>query len=262
MELFDTHTHLESSRFEADRDDVIARAISAGVTRLVTCGSDLPTSEAEIALMQRHVGIYAAVGIHGHRAATVISAASGEIDEHCLTHLRELAAQAGVVAIGEIGLDYHYDFSPRDVQQRVMARQLALAAELDLPVIIHDREADDDTRRLIEQAPPVRGVLHCFLADARMAEWAVDRGFYLGVAGPITFGSVVHLADIVRRAPRDRLLVETDCPYLSPHPKRGRRNEPAFVRHVAEKLSEILDLPLDELAHLSTANACRLFRVN
>lgn len=262
MELFDTHTHLESSRFEADRDDVIARAMSAGVTRMVTCGSDLATSEMEISLAQRWVGVNAAVGIHGHRASSALLGDASELDERCFARLRELAAQPGVVAIGEIGLDYHYDFSPREAQRRVMARQLALAAELDLPVIIHDREADEDTRRLVEQAPSVRGVLHCFLADAPMAEWAIERGFYLGVAGPITFQNVTHLADIVRRAPLDRLLIETDCPYLAPHPKRGRRNEPAFVCHVAEKLAKVLGVSLDDLASVSTANACRLFRVD
>jgi len=167
------------------------------------------------------------------------------------------------VAVGEIGLDYHYDFSPREAQRLVLARQLALAGELGLPVILHNRESDEDLRRAVEAAPrSLRGVLHCFLADQKMADWALARGLYIGVAGPITFEKVRHLPNIVRRVPLDRLLVETDAPYLAPHPKRGQRNEPAFVRYVAERLAEILGLPLEELAQRTTENACRLFRIS
>jgi len=281
MELFDSHNHLESRQFDADRDQVIARAQSAGVTRLLTCGSDLSTSEAEIALARVYKGVYAAVGIHAHQARTVVRRGPNEkggleLDEGAFERLERLAKSPGVVAIGEIGLDYHYDFSPCEAQRAVLERQLALASELSLPVILHNRESDDDLRRVVEAAPrSLCGVLHCFLADQEMADWALARGLYIGIAGPITFANVRHLPDIVRRIPLERLLIETDAPYLRPRPWRGhvlpfptnsekrdsggQRNEPALVRYVAERLAEILGLPLEELARRTTENACRLF---
>jgi len=285
MQLFDSHAHLESPRFDPDREQVIARAISVGVTRVLSCGSDLATSEAEVMLARQHQGVYAAIGIHAHEASSALRQTpdkpqSLELDERAFERLREMAMERGVVAVGEIGLDYHYDFSPREAQRLVLARQLALAGELGLPVILHNRESDEDLRRAVEAAPrSLRGVLHCFLADQKMADWALARGLYIGVAGPITFEKVRHLPDIVRRVPLDRLLIETDAPYLTPRPKRGQvllphtvnekqdlsggqRNEPAFVRYVAERLAEVLGLPLDELAHRTTENACRLFRIS
>jgi TatD DNase family protein len=231
MELFDSHAHLESARFEADRAEVIACAMSTGVTRILTCGSDLETSAQSIALAQANPGIYAAVGIHGHRASSAVRAEVGETGEpgadppahepDAFSQIADLATQPGVVAIGEIGLDYHYLLSPAQTQRLVLGHQLQLAHDLDLPVILHNRESDADLRALLEAAPPVRGVLHCFLADAEMARWALDKGLYLGVAGPITFPNVRHLAEILREAPLDRLLIETDCPYLAPQPVRG-----------------------------------------
>ena len=175
------------------------------------------------------------------------------LDETIFARLAQLAQQPGVVAIGEIGLDYHYNFSPPDVQRAVLARQLELAHELGLPVILHNRESDQDLRQIVDAAPaPLRGVLHCFLADQAMADWALARGLYMGVAGPITFKNVRHLPEIIRRVPFDRLLIETDCPYLAPHPKRGRRNEPAYVRYVAEGLARVLSLSPEEVAERST----------
>lgn len=251
---------------------MIARASSAGVTRMVTCGSDLETSRTDLALARGHEGLYAAVGIHGHRATTALMGGENEntapsqepwrLCDSVWDEVATLAADPQVVAIGEIGLDYHYDFSPRDVQRAVLARQLDLACSLDLPVILHNRESDEDMRLTIEGASPsLRGVMHCFLADLEMAEWVWTRGLYMGIAGPITFKNVRYLDDIVRRAPRERLLVETDCPYLSPHPKRGRRNEPAHVVHVAAKVAELLDLEVAEVARMTYENACRLFGI-
>jgi len=265
MQLFDSHAHLESCEFEPDRDDVITRALGAGVTRMLTCGSDLGTSVAEILLAQRHAGLYAAVGIHGHEASSAVLRTAGApaLDEIAFERLAGLASQPGVVALGEVGLDYHYDLSPREAQRAVLRRQLALACELDLPVILHNREADEDLRALVEAAPrTLRGVLHCFLADQAMADWALARGLHIGVAGPITFRGVHHLPAIIRQVPLDRLLIETDCPYLAPHPMRGRRNEPAFVRYVAKGLAGLLGLSMEELSRRTTENACRLFRVS
>ena len=265
MHFFDSHTHLESPRFESDRDQVLARARAAGVTRMVTCGSDLATSSAAIALAVRFQGVYAAVGIQPHEARSVVQGDATqrgrwELDEAVLDQLSELAAHPKVVAIGEAGLDYHHEFSPRETQRAVLARQLALACEMDLPIILHNRESDRDLRALVDGSSAcARGVLHCFLADLHMAEWALAKGFYIGIAGPITFKSASHLPVIVREIPIDRLLVETDAPQLAPHPRRGKRNEPAFVVYVAERLSEVLGLSLEEVARCTTENACRLF---
>jgi TatD DNase family protein len=266
MELFDSHAHLDSRQFDADREQVIARATSAGVVRILTCGSDLSSSEAALQLAAGHPGIYAAVGIHGHEARTACSqpreGRSLLLDETTFARLAQLAQQPGVVAIGEIGLDYHYDFSPPDVQRAVLARQLDLAHALGLPVILHNRESDQDLRQIVDAAhAPVRGVLHCFLADQAMADWALACGLYMGVAGPITFKNVHHLPEIIRRVPLDRLLIETDCPYLAPHPKRGQRNEPAYVQYVAEALARVLSLSPEEVAERSLENTCRLLGI-
>jgi len=267
MQLFDSHIHLESPRFEADRDLVIARARSAGVTRMMTCGSDWATSQSEVALAQIHEGLYAAVGIHPHEASCAVRGesagpAASDLDEAVFQQLARLAGQPKAMAIGEAGLDYHYDFSPRGCQRAVLERQLALACELGLPIILHNRESDADLRRLVDEAPSsLRGVLHCFLSDGAMADWAVARGLYVGIAGPITFVNERRLPQIARRIPLGRLLIETDSPFLAPHPKRGRRNEPAYLVHVAGKLAGVLGVPVDELARRTTENACRLFGV-
>lgn len=271
MQLFDSHCHLDSPRFAEDRERVIAHAEAACVIRMLSCGSDLPTSRENLRLAQAHPSVYTAVGVHGHEAHSLVPADAPDagddeqavsLDERALAELTELAAQPRVVAWGEIGLDYHYNFSPPVVQRAVFRRQLRLAREVGLPVVIHSRESDEDVRRLVDEAAPdLRGVLHCFLSDLAMAEWALGRGLYLGIAGPITFKNVRHLADIVRQVPPDRLLIETDAPYLAPHPQRGKRNEPAYVVHVAEKLAEVLGLPVDAVAQRTTENACRLFRV-
>lgn len=261
--LFDSHTHLESPRFEGDREAVISRARQAGVARMVTCGSDLATSRASLALAEAHAGVYAAVGIHPHEARSAVRAQEGEqatLLEAVFDELATLAKHERVVALGEMGLDYHYDFSPRPVQRAALARQLALAASMGLPVILHNRESDADFRQIVEAGPQgLRGVLHCFLADRAMAEWALARGLYLGIGGPITFRNVTHLDEIVAWMPRERLLIETDCPYLAPHPMRGRRNEPAFVRHVAEHIAGVWGATVEEVARQTTTNANRLF---
>jgi TatD DNase family protein len=259
----DSHAHLESARFDGDRAAVIDRARLAGVRHILTCGSDLATSQAAVQLAAAWDGVYAAVGIHGHRAQSgVVAASEGhwQLDEVEMGSLRVLAKQPRVVALGELGLDYHYDFAPRDVQRAVLARQLALAAELNLPVILHNRESDADLRAIVEDAAPnLRGVLHCFLADAPMADWALARGLYLGVAGPITYANVTHLPPIICRAPRDRVLLETDCPYLAPHPRRGQRNEPSLVVHVAQRVAELWSLAPQEVGEVTAQNASRLF---
>ena len=265
MRLIDSHAHLESPRFDADRDAVIARAAAAGVEAIVTCGADLASSEAAIALAEAHPALWAAVGIHPHEARHAWvegDGGGGRVDEAAMGRLRQLARHPRVVAIGEIGLDYHYDFSPRDAQCAVLAAQLCVADELSLPVVLHNRESDPDFVSLLESGPVgIRGVLHCFLSTAELARWALDRGLYLGVAGPVTFRGMDGLGAILRDAPLERLLIETDSPYLAPHPHRGKRNEPAYVPHVAEKLAEIRGMPVEELARITADNGRRLFGV-
>ncbi|MFP3895598.1 MAG: TatD family hydrolase [Anaerolineales bacterium] len=264
MRLFDSHTHLQSPRFEGDREDVIGRAWDTGVTRMVTCGSDLARSGEALALARKYEGVWAAVGVHPHEAHSMVleEGQADRLDEGAFAQLVEMTKEPEVVALGEMGLDYHYDFSPHEVQRAVLGHCLELAHELSMPVILHNRESDADLRRVFDKAPNgLRGVLHCFLANAEMAAWAVERDLYVGVAGPITFESVSHLPDIVRRIPLNRLLLETDCPYLAPVPRRGRRNEPAYLCHVAEKLAQVLGIPLEELARHTWENACRLFAV-
>jgi TatD DNase family protein len=263
--LFDTHAHLESPRFEGDWAGVIERARAAGVARIVTCGSDLATSAACVEIAQRSHGVYAAAGIHPHEARGL--APSGAVPDavllsEVLLRIRAWADRQEIVALGEIGLDYHYDFSPRPAQQAVLAAQLRLAGELGLPVILHNREADADFCRALEQGPAnLTGVLHCYMGSAPLADWALSRGFYLGLAGPITFRGMDELAAVVRAAPIERLLVETDSPYLAPHPHRGARNEPALVVCVAQRVAEIRGISLEELARITTENGRRLFGV-
>ncbi len=254
VELVDSHAHLEARQFAADREQVIARAVAAGVTRIVNAGASLAASEASIALAEAHANIYPAVGVHPHDAKT--------LTESVWEALQALARRADVVAIGEIGLDFYYNLSTREQQMDGFRRQLALARALGKPVIIHDRDGHAETVRILRELGSYRGVLHCFSGDAMMAEAVLDLGYHIGVAGPVTFRNAGELPDIVRWMPLDRLLLETDAPYLAPHPHRGRRNEPAYVRYVAERVAELRAMSLAELAEATTANAVALFRLD
>jgi TatD DNase family protein len=251
--LVDSHTHVDAPQFAADREAVIAAAFAAGVTRLVDAGGDLASSEAAVALARCYPGqVFAGVGVHPHEATT--------FSDETPAVLRALAVQPGVVAIGEIGLDYYYMNSPRAAQQEVFVRQLELARELDLPIIVHNRDAHEDLMALLRaHGQGVRGVLHCFSGDLRMAWEGLDLGFFISFAGPLTFRKSA-LPEVAAQIPLDRVLIETDSPYLSPHPLRGKRNEPRNVVLVAERLAEIRGLPLEEIATRTTANAQALFR--
>lgn len=255
MRLVDTHCHLDFERFDADRDAVVARAAAAGVTRIIVPALDLENCPAVLALTEQYAGVCAAVGVHPNSSA---GWQDGWIDA-----IRDFAGHEKVVAIGEIGLDYHWDKSPPETQHRALRAQLALAAELDLPVIIHNRESSDDVIRLL-QASPLRerqrpGVLHSFSAPWETAAAALEMGFYLGFTGPVTFKKADDLRAIAARAPLERILVETDAPFLAPQPQRGKRNEPAYVVHVAERLASLHGLETAEFAAQTTANAEQLF---
>lgn len=253
--LIDTHCHLDFDSFSAGVDDVVRRAAEAGVARIIIPALDLENAAAVLALAERFEGVYAAVGVHPNSAAAW---EDGWIDD-----LRALSRHQKVVAIGEIGLDYYWDKTPVDVQHNALAQQLSLAADLGLPVIIHNRDAGPDVLRLLAASALAGterpGVLHSFSGDWAMAESALAMGFFLGFTGPLTFKKAGDLRDIAARAPLDRLLIETDAPFLTPHPFRGRRNEPAYVRLIAECLAELRGLAVSEIARITTANASRLF---
>jgi len=253
--LIDTHVHLDNTRFDGDRDAMIARAREAGVEHFVTIGCDLSTSRAAVELADRYPFIYATVGVHPHEAK--------QIGDSWYDDLRRLAQHKKVVAYGEIGLDYHYNHSPPKLQRERFREQITLARELRLPIVVHTREAQDDTIAILkeENAADVGGVFHCFSGDARLAKNALDLGFLLSFSGVITFQNATMLRDIVKTVPMDRILVETDSPYLTPAPHRGKRNEPAHVRLVAEKIAAIQGMTADQIAELTSQNARRVFKI-
>ena len=255
--LIDTHCHLDFESFDEDRDAVVERALTAGVTQIVVPGLDLENCAAILALTEKYDGVFAAVGVHPNSSA--------EWQDGWVDVLRDLAQHPKVVAIGEIGLDYYWDKSPKAVQHRTLALQLELAAELNLPVIIHNREASADVIQLLSESPLVGranpGVLHSFAADWETAVSALNLGYYLGFTGPVTFKKAEDLREIAQKVPDDRILVETDAPFLTPHPYRGKRNEPAYVAYVAERLAEVRGVSTAVFAQQTTANAQRLFSV-
>jgi TatD DNase family protein len=252
VNLVDSHAHLDSSRFDDDRDEVVAQASTQGIGAIVTVGVDLESSHKAVALAQEHPRVHAAAGIHPHNAAHVTS--------ESLAELERLGKHEAVVAIGEIGLDYYRKHSPPDKQKEVFLAQLELARRLDKPVIVHDREAHADTiNTLRDHARDVVGVLHCFSGDYEMALQAVTMGFYIAFAGPVTFRNARRLQDRVRKLPLSCLLIETDCPFLAPHPYRGKRNEPAYVRLVASEIAALKEVPIERVAQVTTANAEQLF---
>ena len=251
--LVDSHTHIDTPRFDADREAVIQAAVAGGVTRMIDPGCDLASSRAALALAKTHSGVvFAGVGVHPHDATTY----TAEVREH----LREMAREKEVVAIGEFGLDYFRMLSPRDVQRRVFVDHLELARECDLPCIIHVRDAHDDVIELLRaHGEGLRGVFHCFSGDVAQAEECLSfDGFVLSFAGPLTKQGNA-LPDVAKMVPLDRVLVETDSPYLVPKPLTARRNEPLFVQHTAEKLAQLRGMTLTEIAQVTTTNAVRLF---
>jgi TatD DNase family protein len=256
--LIDTHSHLDDTRYDADREAVIARARETGVETMVTIGCDLTSSRSAVALAEHYPFIYASVGVHPHEVK--------HIGDDWYDELRRLAQREKVVAYGEIGLDYHYNHSPPKLQRDRFREQIGLARELHLPIVVHTREAQDDTIAILreEHAGDIGGVFHCFSGDAWLAKDALDLGFYLSFSGVVTFQNATMLRDIVKTVPLDRILIETDGPYLTPVPHRGRRNEPAFVRLVAEKIAEIKGMDavsVEEIGRVTSDNARRLFRI-
>lgn len=251
--FIDTHCHIEMKEFDPDREEVIKRAREAGIEAMITIGSDLEGTLEGVKLSELHDFIYSSVGIHPHEAR--------DFTDQTYSLLKELTQKQKVIAIGETGLDYHYDHSPRDLQRIVFRRQLELANETGLPVIIHSREADEDTLNIVRESGISHGVFHCFSGNPDMAEQVMALGFYISIAGPVTFKKAVGLQEVARRIPDDYLLIETDAPYLTPEPFRGRRNEPVYIINTAKKIAELRGISLQDLSRITTLNAKRLFTI-
>lgn len=260
MNFVDSHCHIDGEQFDADRDEVVGRAKDAGVKIMLTVGTGNPHDgeiERAVKCAEKYANVYASVGVHPHDAKLYDNAAEA--------HLIELAKRVKVVAWGEIGLDYFYDHSPRDVQREVFRRQIRTAKELDLPVIIHSREADDETVEILTDEYGVTlgrgGVLHCFGGSAEMAKTMLDIGFYVSFAGNVTFKKAENLREAAKIVPFERLLIETDCPFLAPVPNRGKRNEPSFVVHTAQFLANFYGIELEKLANQTTQNFLEFFKI-
>ncbi|MDD3839734.1 MAG: TatD family hydrolase [Clostridia bacterium] len=254
--LFDSHAHLEDDRFSSDLEDVIKDILEWGVSNVINVGSDIATSKKSVSIAQAYDFIFAAVGIHPHEVADMR-------DQDMLT-LQKMASEQKVVAIGEIGLDYYYDLSPRQVQKERFVEQLNLAKDLNMPFIIHDRDAHQDILNILRQNRPFPsgGVMHCYSADWEMAKEVLDMGLYISFTGTITFKKAGDLPEVVKKMPIQRMLIETDCPYLAPVPYRGKRNFPGYVKYVAQKIAELRDMDFEEVACITSDNAKKLFGIN
>lgn len=252
--LFDTHAHYDAEQFDADRDEVLAGLPGRGVSLVVNPGCDIPSSRKAVELAQRYPFLYAAVGYHPENCAPY--------REEELDILRELAAHPKVVAIGEIGLDYYWEENPpREFQRKVFRDQMALARELDLPVIVHDREAHGDSLAIVKEFPGVRGVFHCYAGSVEMARELVRLGWMISFTGVLTYKNARKAVETAQAIPLEHLMIETDSPYMAPVPHRGKRNDSGYVVHTCEKLAEIKGISLEECARVTRENGKRFFRI-
>lgn len=253
--FFDTHAHLDDQVYDQDREQMIQRIKEAGVKYVCNVGYDLPSSRRSFQLAHKYEFIYAAVGVHPHDVLSV--------NENTWVEIKEMCKDIKVVAIGEIGLDYYRDLSPRENQQEIFRRQINLARELGKPVIIHDRDAHGDVMSILkeEKASDVGGILHCFSGSWEMARECLEMGFYISFAGPVTFKNAGKVKEISTKVPLDKLLIETDSPYLTPEPYRGKRNESSYVVHVAREIANLREIDLQELGRIATENALKVFNI-
>ncbi|MDA7028394.1 TatD family hydrolase [Bacillus sp. CLL-7-23] len=253
--LFDTHAHLNAEQYHEDLKEVIARAREEKVERIVVVGFDRPTINCAMELIEEYEFIYAAIGWHPVDAI--------DMTDEDLSWIKELSSHEKVVALGEMGLDYHWDKSSKDVQKEVFRKQIALAKEVNLPIVIHNRDATEDVITILreEGAEQVGGIMHCFTGSAEIAKECIDMNFYISFGGPITFKNAKKPKEVAKQIPIDRVLIETDCPYLTPHPFRGKRNEPSYVKFVAEQIAELKGLTYEEVAAKTTENAKKLFNI-
>lgn len=253
--LFDSHAHLDARRFDDDRDKVIERAKENGISYIMNPGADFESSVKSVELASKYDIIYAAVGVHPHDAETM--------DEMMLQLLKSMTKKSKVMAIGEIGLDFHYDYSPRDIQKKWFREQIKLAKKVNLPIIVHDREANNEVMNILkeEEAFDTGVLMHCYSGSAELARQYIKKGAYISIAGPVTFKNARKAVEVVEAIPMDYLMIETDSPYLTPHPYRGKRNESSYVRYVAEKIAEIKGISFEEVAERTMENAKKYFRI-
>lgn len=253
--LVDTHTHLDLKDFREDLENVLARAAESGVAAIVNSSFNIASSRQSLSMAWKHSSLYSLIGVHPHEADKV----TGDY----LADLDVLAMNPAVVAVGEIGLDYYRDLSPRDVQQKVFREQLSMARDLNLPAVIHDRDAHGDMMDILKKdgVPKCGAVMHCFSGSWDMAVECMKMGFYISIAGPVTYPNAARLKNVAAKLPLDRMLIETDCPYLTPQARRGQRNEPANVRFVAEEIARLREMPLEELAKAVSLNAAKIFNI-
>ncbi|MGG3799678.1 TatD family hydrolase [Metabacillus fastidiosus] len=253
--LFDTHAHLNALQYENDVEEVIQRALDEGVSEIVVVGFDRETIERAMELIEEYDFIYAAIGWHPVDAI--------DMTDKDLQWIRELSEHPKVVAIGEMGLDYYWDKSPKDIQKEVFRKQIALAKEVKLPLIIHNRDATADVVAILEEegASEVGGIMHCFTGSLEVAKQCMDMNFYISFGGPVTFKNAKKPKEVVQEIPLDRLLIETDCPYLTPHPFRGKRNEPGYVKYVAEEIAKLRNLSYEEIAKKTSDNGKKIFGI-
>ncbi|WHX75458.1 TatD family hydrolase [Bacillus safensis] len=254
--LFDTHAHLNAEQYNEDLEQVIERAKSEKVEKIVVVGFDRPTITRAMELIEEYDFIYAAIGWHPVDAI--------DMTDEDLAWIKDLSQHEKVVAIGEMGLDYYWDKSPKDVQKEVFRRQIALAKEVKLPIVIHNRDATEDVVTILKEegAAEVGGIMHCFTGSLETAKACMEMNFYISFGGPVTFKNAKKPKEVVKEIPSDKLLIETDCPYLTPVPFRGQRNEPSYVKYIAEQIAELREISFEELAELTTKNAKKVFRIN
>ena len=254
--FFDTHAHYDDRRFDEDRVEIITKAHENGVSYILNASSNMASVVESINLSQEFDFVYSAVGIHPHYAA--------DLNNSMIAALSDFAKNRKVVAIGEIGLDYYYDNSPKEVQKHWFAVQIGMARELNLPVIVHDRDAHEDCLKIIkkEDAAQVGGVFHCFSGSVEMALELIRNNFYISIGGSVTFKNARKILEVVKNVPMDKLLIETDCPYLTPEPYRGKRNDSSYVKLVVEKIADLRGIPVEEVAQATMKNAKELFRIS
>ncbi len=253
--LFDSHAHYDDEKFRDDLDEVIQHAVKSGVSYILNASSDPASCEKSLSLAGKYDFIYAAVGIHPHAVSS--------ISEDTLAAVADFAKNPKVVAIGEVGLDYYYENSPREIQRHWFKRQIDLAKELNLPLVVHNREAHEDVLRIIRSgnAASVGGVFHCYSGSYEMARELIRNNFYISLGGAVTFKNARKLVEIAEKIPMDKLLIETDCPYMTPEPFRGKRNHSGYLKYVAEKIAEIRGMTPEKVASATTENAKKLFRI-
>ena len=252
--IFDTHAHMDDRAFDLDRDTLLSRLPEEGIALLMNPGCSLASSQAAVRLSNQYSYIYAAVGSHPD--------AADEVNDGVLEQYRSLCRDnPKVKAIGEIGLDYHYEDIPRDIQQRAFRAQMDLARELGLPVIVHEREAHEDGMKIVEEFPSVTGVFHCYSGSLEMAKWLIERGWYIGFGGVLTFKNARKALEVAGNIPLERIVLETDCPYMAPEPFRGRRNDPGKLYRVAEKLAQLQGMTVEEVQAITLENGKALYRI-